>query len=679
MATPRLTKKVRERAAKLRELVAYHQKRYHELDAPEISDEAYDSLVAELVALEAAHPELREDGTPSEAVGGAPSEAFQKVPHRVRQWSFDNIFGADELAEYLARVARQLVGAGFEDAHPTYVCEHKIDGLKVVLEYEGGKFVRALTRGDGVIGEDITHTARTIEDIPQTLTRPVSIVAVGEAWLGRDEFARINREREKEGAPLFANPRNAAAGSLRQLDPEITRSRKLATSIYDIDWIEGIAAPTTQDEELSLLAELGFHTNPHARVCADAAEIETYYAEWLNKRTEVPYGMDGIVLKVNELSYQRALGHTAKAPRYGIAYKFPAEQATTVVEDIALQVGRTGVVTPVAHLVPVRIAGSVVSRATLHNEDQIKRLDVRVGDTVLLQKAGDVIPEILSVLTELRPKRSRPYQFPKTVPECGGDGRIERIPGTAAYRCVAKGSGVQHRRRFYYFVSKQALNIDGLGPKIVDLLLDHALIGTYADLFTLTRGDLEGLPGFKEKAIENLLAAIDRARKVPLHRLLVALSIDHVGEETARLIAERFGTLTKILAASEEDLTAIDGVGEVVAHSLVVWREDAHNKEILASLVPHLSIQKPAPTKAGALAGQTFVFTGSLERSTREEAGEHVRTLGGSVSSSVSKKTSYVVVGSDPGSKAAEAEKLGVSILDETAFEALLERAIMSA
>lgn len=676
-------KQVNRRIKKLRVLVLYHQKQYHERDAPEISDEAYDSLAIELAELEEAHPELKSENTPTETVGGVPSEAFTKVKHAVRQWSFDNIFSEAELALWVARTERYLASRGVPDAHQSYVCEHKIDGLKVILEYTDGVFIRAATRGNGIDGEDVTHTVRTIKDVPHTLNVPVSIVVVGEAWLSKSEFARINREREKSGETLFANPRNAAAGSLRQLDARVTEARKLETYIYDIDYLEtksiassGVTKPKTQVEELLFLEQLGFRVNPYRKECQSVSALFSYYKTWMPKRQRATYGMDGIVIKVNEIAYQQVLGHTANAPRYGIAYKFPAEQATTVIEHIVLQVGRTGVVTPVAHLRPVRIAGSVVSRATLHNEDQIKRLDVRVGDTVILQKAGDVIPEILSVVLDLRPASVKSYQFPKSVPECGGEGHIERVPGTVAYRCVAKNSAVQHRRRLYYFVSKQALDIDGLGPKIIDLLLDHALINTYADIFTLTSADLVGLPGFQEKAVDNLLFAIKKAQTVPLYRLLVGLSIDHVGDETARIIAEQFGSLEGILIASHEELKNIDGVGEIIANALIAWREDKSKQKSLTTLLPHLTIVAPqSRIRKSRLSGKTFVFTGSLKSFARTEAGERVRALGASVTNSISKKTDYVVVGSEPGSKAEQARKLGVPILSEEAFEKLLRQA----
>lgn len=668
---------VAKRAEELASLIAHHRKLYHEKDEPEISDEAYDSLVQELLALKKQYSEIDQKYTETDVVGGRPDDAFKKVEHRVRQWSFDNVFSDIELKEWEERLLRVLEKQDLGTKKVSYVSEHKIDGLKIILEYTEGKLVRATTRGDGVIGEDITHSARVITDIPHTLKVPVSIIAVGEAWLSRDEFVRINKEREKKGEPLFANPRNAAAGSVRQLDPEVTRSRKLSFFTYDIDYIDpdtlATDLPRTQDEELTLLKKLGFTTNPYAQFCKTIEDAIVDYKKWVPKKNTMPYGMDGTVIKVNEIALQQTLGYTAKSPRFGIAYKFPSEEATTVVEDIVLQVGRTGVLTPVAHLRPVRIAGSTVSRATLHNEDQIKRLDLRIGDTVILQKAGDVIPEVLSVLLPLRPKNAKPYVFPKHVPECGGDGSIERIPGMSAYRCVAKDSDVLHRRRLYYFVSKGALNIDGVGPRIIDLLLEHNLINSAVDLFTLTPGDLEGLPGFKEKAIMNVIESIEKARKVPLYRLLVALSIDHVGEETARVIAESFGSIEEIRKASREELATVYGIGDIVADSLVTWLHNTSHSKELDALLKHIEVESPKKNTArGGLEGKTFVFTGTLPSLTRDEAEDLARSRGASVTSSVSKNTSYVVVGSDPGSKAEKARSLGVTILDETTFRTLI-------
>ncbi len=668
-------KHLKDRRAALQKLVAYHRKRYHTDDAPEISDEAYDSLVAELAALEAVSG-AKAGASTVNVVGSAPSEAFAKVRHAVRQWSFDNVFDAQELRDWEGRVLRQLIASGVENPKPTYVCEHKIDGLKVVLTYSEGRLISAATRGDGVVGEDITHTARMIRDVPHTLQEQISLIVVGEAWLAETDFKRINMEREKSGEALFANPRNAAAGSVRQLDPDVTRGRNIHLYAYDIDSFDAgatkLVAPDTQEKELQLLKKLGFVVNPHFAHVADIEGVLAYHKTWEPRKHIEQYGMDGVVVKVNEVVYQKVLGYTAKAPRFGIAYKFPAEQATTVVEDIDLQVGRTGVITPVAHLRPVRIAGSVVSRATLHNEDQIKRLDVRVGDTVLLQKAGDVIPEILSVVLELRPRGARPYLFPKKVALCGGDGSIERIPGESAYRCVAKDSDALHRRRLYYFVSKHALNIDGMGEKIIDALLDHQLINTYSDIFTLTLGDVIDLPHFKEKAAQNLIDAINAAKRVPLARLLVALSIDHVGDETARIIAVHFKTLDSIRSASEEELIAVYGVGDVVAHSLYAWMHEKKNTAELDRLLKHIEVLPPEEIRAqaigGAFFGKTMVFTGTLETLSRTEAQERARKAGAHVANSVSKSTDYVVVGTDAGSKAENAQKLGVRILTEQEY-----------
>jgi DNA ligase (NAD+) len=666
-----------KRAEELARLISYHRKLYHEKDAPEVSDEAYDSLVRELKSLGEEYPELSPLFRETDVVGGLPDEAFKKVKHRVRQWSFDNVFSEAELRAWETRLLKMLAKEGVKEKEVAYVSEHKIDGLKVVLEYEKGELIRASTRGDGIIGEEVTHSASTIKDIPKQLKAPVSLVAVGEVWLSRDEFRRINEGRAAMGEALFANPRNAAAGSIRQLDPEVTKRRKLSFFTYDIDYIDDSTLgkykrPETQNEELTLLKKLGFTTNPHARLCHTLEEVLNDYKKWAPKKNAMPYGMDGTVVKVNDIALQRALGYTAKAPRFGIAYKFPSEEATTVVEDIALQVGRTGVVTPVAHLRPVLIAGSTVSRATLHNEDQIQRLDVRIGDTVILRKAGDVIPEILRVVPELRQKSAKPYRFPHTVPECGGDGSIERIPGMAAYRCVAKDSAVLHRRRLYYFVSKGAMNIDGVGPRIIDLLLEHNLINTASDLFTLEEGDLVSLPGFKEKSAENVVKAINGARKVPLYRLLVALGIEHVGDETARIIATSLQTIERVRKAGESELMHIDGVGDIVARSVSSWFKDANHSKELDALLSHVKVESSASEKGSMLRGKSFVFTGSLPTLTREEAEELVRENGGTVSSSVSKKTSYVVVGSDPGTKADRANELGVATLTEPEFRKLL-------
>lgn len=655
------------RLKKLRELVIFHQKKYHTDDAPEISDEAYDSLVRELRELEG----VDEEGeSVANLVGGAPSEAFSKVKHKVRQWSLNNVFDETELRDWEDQIKRKLLSEGITKLNFNYDVGHKLDGLKVILTYENGKLIRAATRGDGVTGEDVTHTARTIKDIPHTLKKPVSLVCVGEVWLSEPEFKRINKARGEKGEALFANPRNAAAGSLRQLDPTVTASRKLSVIIYDLEQISTSQIPNTQQDELALLKELGFPTANNSVLVADISGVIKYYKKWQVKRDTLAYDIDGIVVKVNDNSLQNRLGHTAKAPRFAVAIKFPAEQATTVVEDIVLQVGRTGVITPVAYLHRTLIAGSTVSRATLHNEDQIKRLDVRVGDTVILQKAGDVIPEIVEVVLPLRPPKTKPYRFPKKVDGCGGDGQIERIPGESAYRCVTLDSDFIHRRRLYHFVSKGALNIDGVGPRIIDQLLDEGLVKEPADLFTLTVGDFLSLEGFKEKSAQNSVKAILTASTVPLYRLLVALSISNVGEETARLIADYCGSIKKMRSATVEELSDIYGVGEVVAKSLVDWMKAEVNQNKLEALLTYLKIENP--TKLGnvdsVLYGKSVVFTGSLSTLGRDEAKALARAVGARISESVSTKTDYVVSGDNAGSKIEKATTLGVSIISEAEF-----------
>jgi DNA ligase (NAD+) len=664
-----------DRLEKLRTLVAHHQHLYHTDDAPVITDEAYDSLLRELSSLE-----LKIDGQVSpvtEAVGGAVSLAFSKVTHTRKQWSFDKAFTFSELTDWMERLHKQIKSADANVPIFTYVAEHKVDGLKLILTYKNGTLLQATTRGDGAVGEDVTHTAKTIKDIPLTLTAPVDLAVVGEVWLAETEFARINKERAKNTEPIFANPRNAAAGSLRQLDPEIARSRNLSMYCYDIDAFaennSGLSAPASQSEELALLKKLGLNVNQHSKLCSNQKEIEAFYTTWNKKRKTLPYGIDGVVVKVNDIATQNILGYTARAPRFGIALKFPAEQVTTVIESIELQVGRTGVITPVAHLTPVLVDGSIVARATLHNQDQITRLDIRVGDTVILQKAGDIIPEVVSVVMDLRPETTKPYRFPKTVALCGGDGSIERVPGEAAYRCVVLDSDFLHLKRLYYFVSKAGLNIDGVGPRIIDQLIETGLIQDAADLFSLTVEPVEALPGFKRKAAENVITAIDDARTQTLAQFLTALGIDQVGEETARIITRQFSTLVELQTASVSDLAKVHGVGEVVAHALTQWFASKTNKDLVAKLSTHIIFtEQQAVNKNTPLSGKTVVLTGTLATISRDEAKVLIRAAGGTVGSSVSKKTDYVVVGKDAGSKAADATTLNVPLLSETDFLAYI-------
>ncbi|OHA79646.1 MAG: hypothetical protein A2675_03090 [Candidatus Yonathbacteria bacterium RIFCSPHIGHO2_01_FULL_51_10] len=656
------------RIQQLKKAIEYHRHRYHVADAPEISDEAYDALMEELRLIEEKFPVLRTSDSPTGRVGGEPLEAFKKVTHAVKQWSFDNVFSHEELVAWSERVKRFAAEDKKLSHEPIEYCtELKIDGLKIILTYKKGVFVGGATRGNGIVGEDITHNLKTIKSIPLSLPQKIDLIVVGEAWMNKGELERINHEREKNSEPVFANTRNAAAGSLRQLDSRVTASRRLDAFVYDIDMVAGAPVPETQEEELKFLKELGFKVNSHYAVNKDLAGIERFYQTWVEKKDREPYGIDGVVLKVNSCKIQASLGHTGKAPRWGVAYKFPAEQVTTVLEDIVLQVGRTGVLTPVAHLRPVRVAGSVVSRATLHNEDEIERLDVRIGDTVILQKAGDVIPDIVGVVKEMRTGKEKKFVFPQYVEDCGGP--IERIPGQAAYRCVNKNSFAQKRRKFYHFVSKHAFDMEGCGPKVVDALLYAGLITNYDDIFTLTRGDLLTLPRFAEKSVDNLLESVNTARRVELPRFLVALSIEHLGEETAYDIATHFGDIKRIEGASREELTQIDGVGEIVADSVYRWFRTPEHKSLLKRLLKQVTIVAVKRTNAVTpFSGKTVVLTGTLATIGRDEAKEIIRRMGGSVASSVSKDTDYVVAGEKPGSKYDKALTLGVTILTEDEF-----------
>ena len=619
---------------------------------------------------------------------------FKKVKHDVPQWSFNDAFSEQDIRDFDTRVHRGLgkvPAKGHENnslkesrapvhlsllknfSGPSYVCELKIDGLKVVLTYKKGLLVTAATRGDGVVGEDVTHNVRTIDSVPLKLTRPIDCIVEGEIWMSEKELLRVNTEREKNGEPVFANPRNAAAGSIRQLDPTIAAARGLDTFIYDVAQTSE-ELPQTQYEELEYLRGLGFKVNTHFELAGSINEVIDFWHQWKNKSKSLGYWIDGVVVKVNEHALQAQLGYTGKAPRFAIAFKFPAEQVTTIVEDIVLQVGRTGVLTPVAHLRPVLVAGSTVSRATLHNEDEIRRLDVRIGDTVILQKAGDVIPDIVQVLVELRPKGSKPYVWPSYVPECGGDGSIERVPGMAAWRCVFKNSFAQQRRVMRHFASKGALNIEGLGPSTVDALMEKGLLTHFDDFFTLTEGDLLTLEGFAEVSAKKLLASIQKtATAVTLARFVTGLSIPQVGEETAILLAQTFKTVDDVAKARIEDLEQIKGIGDIVARAIYDWFHLNENKKLIERLKKHINLENPDFASRSnldtlPLAGKTFVLTGTMASMSRDEAKEKLRKLGADVSSSVSKNTYAVVAGEEAGSKLAKAEELGVTVLTEEEF-----------
>ncbi len=667
-----MPKEIEKRAEKLKETINKHRVLYHVKDKPEISDTAYDSLFKELEDLEKEYPKLVTIDSPTQRVGGEPIEEFVKVKHAQRQWSFDDVFDFEELKKWEEKLKNFIRKEGLQKEKLEYCCELKIDGLKLVLTYEKGFLKVSATRGDGEIGEDVTHNTKTIESIPLKLNKNISGVFVGEAWISQKDLEKINIERKKRGEELYANTRNLAAGSMRQLDPKLTRERKLNCFVYDIDNIEG-SFPQTQDEEIKLIEDLGFAVNPNHEVFNSIEGIEKYYQTWAKKKDKLLYGLDGIVIKVNSKKIQDALGYTAKSPRWGVAYKFPAEQVTTVVEDIVLQVGRTGVLTPVAHLRPVLVAGSTVSRATLHNEDEILRLDVRVGDTVILQKAGDVIPDIVSVVKDLRTGKEKKFVWPTTVDVCGGDGSIERIEGQSAWRCVNKNSFEQQKRKFHHFVSKKSFDIVDCGPKVIDLLLEQNLISEYSDIFTLKRGDLLALPRFAEKSVDNLLTSIQKSSKVTFPRFLVGLSIPQVGEETAIDLAKYFKTLEKLQSTNYEDLEVLSGVGPIIARSVVDFFKSKDNQKIIKNLLKVVSIAKFQDTSSqGKLSGKTFVLTGTLNNLSRDEAKAKIRKAGGEISESVSKSTSFVVAGENPGSKYDNAIKLGVQVLSEEEFQALL-------
>jgi DNA ligase (NAD+) len=664
-----IPKATEARVRKLQDAVRAYRAEYHERDESSISPEALDSLKHELATLEKEYPELVTPDSPTQKVAGAVLPGLKKVQHQVAQWSLDDAFDEAEMRAFDERARRMLAKELGPAMVPTYACELKIDGAHIILTYEKGLLVRAATRGDGTVGEDVTHSVSTIQSIPKRLPRPIDLVVEGEIYMSRKGFDALNRAQAKAGKPAFANPRNIVAGSLRQLDASMAASRPLGAFLYDIELLSE-PMPATQTLELAYLRTLGFPVNANDRSAKTIDEAIAYWKQWQGARREKEdYLIDGVVVKVEAREHQQALGHTGKGPRFAIAFKFAAEQVTTVVVEISLQVGRTGVLTPVAHLRPVAVAGTTVARATLHNEDFIKEKDIRVGDTVILQKAGDIIPEIIQVLKEFRTGKEKPWKFPQSSPSCGGDGSIERIPGTSARRCAVQGSFDQTLRKLAHFAGKSALDIDGLGAKTVQLLMEHELVSNMDDFFDLTEDELLQLPGFKETSAKKLVAALHDRKRIPLDRLLVGLSIPHVGEETARVIAVHFGTLANLQAAPRSEFSDIHGIGEVVTDAVGDWFDDSENKAVLARLSQHLSVSAMKKERGtGALEGVSVVITGTFEGFSREEAEVMVRKAGGKPGSSVSKKTGFVLAGEKPGSKLRAAESLGIPVIDEAEF-----------
>lgn len=678
------------RIEELRRLIRHHNERYYRHDAPEITDAEYDALFRELCALEAAHPELLDPESPTQRVGAEPAEAFATVVRAVPMLSLQNAFSEAEIRDFDARVRRFLGGrkAAAEPLPPLdYVAEVKIDGLAIELTYEKGRFVRGATRGDGVRGEDVTANLRTIPQVPLSIPRldpaspgahrkapppPALLEVRGEVYMDREDFRELNCGRARLGEPPFANPRNAAAGSVRQLDPRVTASRRLKIFVFGTGRIEG---PNLRShwEELEYLSDMGFPVNRRgSRLCRNIDEVLFFFREVEKEKESLPYEIDGIVIKVNDRGLQRELGEISRSPRWAIAAKFSPDRAETTVEDIVVSVGRTGTLTPVAILSPVIVRGVTVRRATLHNQDYIDEKDIRPGDRVIIQRAGDVIPEVVESLFARAgtPGRREPFRMPARCPACNSF--VERAAGEAAHRCTGKECVARRKEALSHFVSREAMDIEGMGPKIVSALVDAGLVATPADLYDLDAETLAGLARFGEKSAANLVSAIDRSRRTTLSRFLVALGIPHVGAHTAEILARRFRTIDALRKATPEELTAVHEVGPEVAASVCQFFASEEGRKTVDALLsgrggtPRVLIA-PVAEPEGALAGKTFVFTGTLSIP-RSKAAELVRRAGGTVAGTLSRKVDWLVAGADPGSKLAKAKTLGVSVLPEEKF-----------
>jgi DNA ligase (NAD+) len=680
--TPLLGKKEAvERMERLRALVNYHRALYHMFDAPELSDAAFDALKNELEELEHRFPDLVTADSPTQTVGGEPLDKFVKVRHEVPMTSFNDAFSEREVEEWFERLEKFLGQSPVQTAAGAslFYCELKLDGLAIELVYDHGRLVRALTRGDGRIGEDVTQNVTTIPTVPQRLRAvgswgiPAHLIVRGEVFISKEELARINREQERMGEKPYANPRNLAAGSIRQLDPAVAAGRKLESYQYDIASDIGVPV-ATHEEKHKVLASWGFRVNPENRTAKTLAEVFAFRNAWEERREKLAYEIDGIVVLVNDNGTFAAGGVRGKAPRAGIAYKFSPREATSIVRKILVQVGRTGTLTPVAELDPVEVGGVTISHATLHNADEIERLGLRIGDTVVVSRAGDVIPQVTRVLPELRTGKEKKFSMPTVCPFDGAKVVREGV----AYRCSNPSCGARHREALYHLVSRSAFNIAGLGPKIIDRFLDEGLISDAADIFTLRRGDVAVLDGFGEKSAEKIVGEIEARKTVTLPRFIYGVGILHVGEETAIALARAamsrrvaISTPTDLRAIlrefSVDDLQAIPDIGPKVSESIHSWFHDAQNGKLVERLeAAGVRIESErAPRSGGKLAGKTFVLTGTLASLEREEAKERIRALGGEISESVSTGTSYVVAGEKPGSKLAKAKQLGIPVLSE--------------
>jgi DNA ligase (NAD+) len=661
-------KEAKERIKKLSQTINHHRYLYHVLDTQEISDAALDSLKKELYDLEQQFPDLVAPDSPTQRVGGEPLKEFTKVKHVERMLSLNDAFSKDDMQDWIERISKLLTED--EKKQIDFYCELKIDGLAIELQYEDGFLKTASTRGDGTIGEDITQNVKTVEAIPLKLedSRARNIIIRGEVFLSKKEFNRINKEQEQKGLAPYANPRNVAAGSVRQLDPKITASRRLDSFAYDIVTDFGTEY---HEQKHQVLKELGFKTNAHNRYCKSLEEVFHFQEMWTKEREKLPYEIDGVVVVINNNAIFQKLGIVGKTPRGAVAFKFAQSQAATIVEDIKIQVGRTGAMTPVAVLRPVQVTGITITRATLHNEDEIKRLGLKIGDTVIVGRAGDVIPDVIRVLPELRTGKEKVFTMPHVCPSC--ETKLEKSETEALWRCPNVSCPARQRRSFYHFVSRGAFNIEGMGPKIIDRLLDEALIQTPADIFSLQEEDLADLERFAEKSAENLIQSIKEKREITLARFIYSLGIRNVGQETAVDLANHFMSIEKLKKASLQDIEALLNIGPVVAQSIHEWFSDKHNTKLLDQFKKvGVKIKNPEKMKEGKLAGKTFVLTGTMESMERELAKEKIRELGGQVSESVSAKTSFLVAGEAAGSKLEKAHKLGVKVLTEKEFLALI-------
>jgi DNA ligase (NAD+) len=670
---------VKEKIEQLRNVIRYHDRKYYIENKPEITDYEYDQLLKELQHLEKLHPELVMPDSPSQRVGGEPLTQFLTIEHRIPMLSIDNTYSDEELKEFDRRIKRMADIDAHRDIE--YVVELKIDGVAITLWYENGLFVRGATRGDGFKGDDVSANLKTIRQIPLKL-EPIdkklrvqsNIEIRGEIYLPNKEFQRLNEEREEAGEPQFANPRNAAAGSLKLLDPRITARRHLCLFAYAIGYFEGLEL-NTHIQCLELIRRFGLPVNSHTRLCNNIEEVIRYCREWDNRRGELDYLVDGMVIKVNSLALHNQLGVTSKSPRWVISFKFQPEQAITKIEEIVVQVGKTGTLTPVANLTPVLLAGTTVSRATLHNFDEIRRKDIRQGDHVILQKAGEIIPQVVSVLKEKRAGTEIPFTEPSACPECRG--KVVRDDEEVYLRCHNPLCQAQVKRRIQYFASRDAMDIEGLGPALIEQLVDKGFVKDYADLYYIRYDDLTTLERMGKKSSQNLIHAIEESKHRDLDRLICALGILNVGSHTAEVLAERFDTLDALADATQAELEEIYEIGPVVAKSIVDFFQNIHIREIIEKLkavgVNTKKLAKRKLVKNPRISGKSFVITGTLQKYSRTEAETLIKSLGGRVLSGVSKKTDYLVAGEDPGSKLDKARELNINILDEEAFEKLIE------